>query len=102
MNVDPKRTGAELKERRALTADANGAQRLAWTDTWLQAREWFSAKLSGLPVEDHRDAAGNRWITLAGASPKALRLGGPLDSVADGGRRAGALGGMSALSRLRG
>ena len=33
MNVDPKRTLAELKELRALTADENGAQRVAWTDT---------------------------------------------------------------------
>src|SRR6266853_4237322 len=102
MSVDPKRTVAELKELRALTSDANGAQRLAWTDTWLKAREWFSAKLSGLPVEDHRDAAGNRWITLPGASPKALLLGGHLDSVPNGGWLDGSLGVMSALEVLRG
>ena len=41
MSLDPKRTVAELKELRALTADENGAQRVAWTDTWLKAREWF-------------------------------------------------------------
>src|SRR6266566_1734909 len=102
MSVDPKRTVAELKELRALTSDANGAQRLAWTDTWLKAREWFSSKLAGLPVEDHRDAAGNRWITLPGASPKALLLGGHLDSVPNGGWLDGALGAMSALEVLRG
>ncbi len=55
MTLDPKRTVAELKELRALTADANGAQRVAWTDTWLKAREWFAQKLSGLPVEHHYD-----------------------------------------------
>ncbi len=65
MSVDPKRTVAELKELRALTSDENGAQRVAWTDTWLKARDWFTSKLAGLPVEDHHDAAGNRWITLA-------------------------------------
>ena len=39
MSLDPKRAVAELKELRALTGDENGAQRVAWTDTWLQARE---------------------------------------------------------------
>ena len=75
---------------------------MAWTDTWLKAREWFGSKLAGLPVEDHRDAAGNRWITLPGASPKALLLGGHLDSVPNGGWLDGALGVMSALEVLRG
>jgi N-carbamoyl-L-amino-acid hydrolase len=102
MNIDPKRTVAELKELRALTSDDNGAQRVAWTDTWLHAREWFGSKLAGLPVEDHRDAAGNRWITLAGESPKALLLGGHLDSVPNGGWLDGCLDLMAALEVLRG
>ncbi len=51
MIVNPSRTIAELKELRLLTADDNGAQRVAWTDTWLKAREWFTSKLAGLPVE---------------------------------------------------
>jgi len=102
MNIDPKRTIAELKELRALTSDDNGAQRVAWTETWLKAREWFGSKLAGLPVEDHRDAAGNRWITLAGESPKALLLGGHLDSVPNGGWLDGCLDLMAALEVLRG
>ena len=102
MSVDPKRTVAELKELRALTSDANGAQRVAWTDTWLKARDWFSSKLAGLPVEDHRDAAGNRWITLPGESPNALLLGGHLDSVPNGGWLDGCLDLMAALEVLRG
>src|SRR5258707_14588194 len=85
MHLDPKRTVAELKELRALTADENGAQRVAWTDTWLKAREWFNTKLTGLPVEVHDDAAGNRWVTLAGESTKALLIGGHLDSGPNGG-----------------
>jgi N-carbamoyl-L-amino-acid hydrolase len=72
MALDPKRTVAELKELRALTGDENGAQRVAWTDTWLKAREWFAEKLTGLPVEHHYDAAGNNWVTLSGTSEKAL------------------------------
>ena len=78
MPLDPKRTVAELKELRALTGDANGAQRVAWTDTWLKAREWFVGKLADLPVEHHYDAAGNNWVTLPGTSPKALLIGGHL------------------------
>ena len=78
-------TLALLKELRALTADADGAQRVAWTSTWQKARAWFETKLAGLPVTHHEDAAGNRWVTLAGQSEKALILGGHLDSVPNGG-----------------
>jgi beta-ureidopropionase / N-carbamoyl-L-amino-acid hydrolase len=102
MRIDAKRTIAELQELRDLTADADGAQRLAWSDTWLKAREWFSTKLHGLPVEDHYDAAGNRWITLAGESEQALVLGSHLDSVPNGGWLDGCLGVMAALETLRG
>ena len=49
MPLDPARTVAELKELRELTGDENGAQRVAWTDTWVQAREWLRGKLEGLP-----------------------------------------------------
>ncbi len=102
MHVDPKRTVAELKELRALTGDENGAQRVAWTDTWLKAREWFNTKLTGLPVEVHDDAAGNRWVTLAGESTKALLIGGHLDSVPNGGWLDGCLDTLSGLEVLRG
>src|SRR5579871_4426764 len=101
MSLDPKRTIAELKELRALTADENGAQRVAWTDTWLKARAWFEAKLKDLPVEHHFDAAGNRWVTLKGESPKALLLGSHLDSVPNGGWLDGALDEMAGLEVLR-
>jgi hydantoinase/carbamoylase family amidase len=101
MSLDPKRTVAELKELRALTGDANGAQRLAWTGTWLEARKWFTAKVESLPVERHYDAAGNHWVTLAGASPKALLIGGHLDSVPNGGWLDGALNVVAGLEVLR-
>src|SRR6266446_2589234 len=101
MSVDPKRTIAELKELRALTSDDNGAQRIAWSDTWLKARAWFTGKLQGLPVETHYDAAGNHWITLHGESKKALILGSHLDSVPNGGWLDGCLGVMTALEVLR-
>jgi N-carbamoyl-L-amino-acid hydrolase len=99
--VDPQRTIRELKELRALTADENGAQRVAWTDTWLKSRAWFESKLEGLPVEYHYDAAGNRWVTLKGASEKSLLLGSHLDSVPNGGWLDGPLGVLTGLEVLR-
>jgi N-carbamoyl-L-amino-acid hydrolase len=101
MALDPKRTVAELKELRSLTGDANGAQRVAWTDTWLKAREWFADKLSGLPVEHHYDSAGNNWVTLKGASEKSLLIGGHLDSVPNGGWLDGSLNVLAGLEILR-
>jgi N-carbamoyl-L-amino-acid hydrolase len=90
-----------LKELRSLTADDKGAQRVAWTPTWLKAREWFQAKLRTLPIEHHYDAAGNSWTTLAGASEKTLIVGSHLDSVPNGGWLDGALGVIGAFAVLR-
>jgi N-carbamoyl-L-amino-acid hydrolase len=99
--LDATRTVDELKELRALTSDANGAQRVAWTGTWLKAREWFASKLADLPVEQHYDAAGNNWVTLAGESEKALLIGGHLDSVPNGGWLDGSLDVLAALEVMR-
>jgi N-carbamoyl-L-amino-acid hydrolase len=101
VSLDPKRTIAELKELRALTSDENGAQRVAWTDTWLKARKWLASKLSDLPVEQHYDSAGNNLVTLPGASENALLIGGHLDSVPNGGWLDGALNVLAGLEVLR-
>ena len=101
MPVDARAAIDLLKELRALTADERGAQRLAWSPTWLKAREWFQSKLAGLPVEHHYDAAGNSWTTLRGVSDKVLILGSHLDSVPNGGWLDGCLGVMAALAVLR-
>ena len=37
-SINPKRTVTELKEFRSLTAGDTGAQRVAFTKTWLDAR----------------------------------------------------------------
>ena len=66
--LDPKRTIAELKDLRRLTADENGAQRVAFTPVWVATREWLLAKLRELPVETRVDEAGNLWATLRGDS----------------------------------
>src|SRR5277367_5974237 len=101
MPVDAQAAIAMMKELRVLTADEHGAQRLAWSPTWLKAREWFQSKLHGLPVEHHYDAAGNSWTTLPGASDKVLILGSHLDSVPNGGWLDGCLGVIAALAVLR-
>ena len=51
MPLDPKRTVAELRELQELTGDADGAQRVAWTDTWVQAQDWMAGKLDGIEME---------------------------------------------------
>jgi N-carbamoyl-L-amino-acid hydrolase len=102
MPVDSRRVVSDLHELRALTADDLGAQRLAWTPMWLNARAWFLGKLEGLPVEHHYDAAGNSWTTLPGHSDQALILGSHLDSVPNGGWLDGCLGVLAGLEVLRG
>ncbi len=68
MTLDPARTVAELEELRELTGDENGAQRVAWTDTWEQAREFLRAKVAETGAVEEIDEAGNQWFTLRGAS----------------------------------
>ena len=59
MPLNPKRTVEELKELRTLTGNEQGAQRVAFTDTWLKARAFLQEKLRALPVDVKRDPAGN-------------------------------------------
>lgn len=51
--LNPQRTIDELKELRALTGDENGAQRIAWTNTWAKARAWLRAKME--QIRHHRN-----------------------------------------------
>jgi hydantoinase/carbamoylase family amidase len=99
--LDPSRTVAELRELRELTGDDNGAQRVAWTPTWVKAKEWLAAKLDGLPLEAEVDEAGNQWWTLRGDSERAVLLGGHIDSVPNGGWLDGCLNVIAAVEVLR-
>src|SRR6266568_2193090 len=99
--LDPKRMVAELKELRSLTSDANGAQRVAFTKTWVETRAWLKSKLAALPVEVHTDAAGNLWTTLQGQSEDALLIGGHMDSVPNGGWLDGCLNVLAGVEILR-
>ena len=101
MTLDPGRTVSELRELQELTGDENGAQRVAWTDTWEQAREWLRGKLHGTGAEENVDAAGNQWFTLRGASDRAVLIGGHIDSVPNGGWLDGALNVVAGVEVLR-
>ena len=101
MPVDPKRTVAELEELRELTGDENGAQRVAWTDTWATAREWLRGKMQATGAVEEIDEAGNQWFTLSGGSDRALLIGGHIDSVPNGGWLDGCLNVMAGVEVLR-
>jgi hydantoinase/carbamoylase family amidase len=102
MSLRPSRTVDELRELRELTGDENGAQRVAWTDTWRQAKEWLAGKLGDVPVEQEVDEAGNEWYTLRGRGEgKALLIGGHIDSVPNGGWLDGCLNVMAGVEVLR-
>jgi beta-ureidopropionase / N-carbamoyl-L-amino-acid hydrolase len=100
--LDPARTVAELKELRELTGDENGAQRVAWTDTWSRAREWLRGKLDGLSLEHELDEAGNQWWTLRGqVEERAVLIGGHIDSVPNGGWLDGCLNVLAGVEVMR-
>src|SRR5581483_9878486 len=101
MAVEPQRTVAELEELRGLTGDENGAQRVAWTDTWQTAREWLRGKVAETGATEEIDEAGNQWFTLPGASEKALLIGGHIDSVPYGGWLDGCLNVLAGVEVLR-
>lgn len=101
MSLDPRRTVAELKELRAFSADAEGAQRIAFTQMWRKVRQWLHGKLAELPVETTVDEAGNLWATLRGESDRALLIGGHMDSVPNGGWLDGCLNVLAGLEVLR-
>ncbi len=100
-SLNPRRTIEELKILRSITGDENGAQRVAFTETWAKAREFYQSLLADLPVETHMDEAGNLWTTLAGESPRALIIGGHIDSVPNGGWLDGCLNVFAGVEILR-
>jgi len=99
--LQPRRTVAELRELQELTGDENGAQRVAWTETWERAREWLRGKVDGTGAEETVDAAGNQWFTLRGASDQGVLIGGHIDSVPNGGWLDGALNVVAGVEVLR-
>jgi hydantoinase/carbamoylase family amidase len=103
VNLSPARTVAELRELQELTGDEDGAQRVAWTETWERARRWLREKVVPTGAEEEIDEAGNQWFTLPGGSERALLIGGHIDSVPNGGWLDGSLNlaaGVEVLRRL--
>ena len=101
MALSPGRVVAQLRELQQLTGDENGAQRVAWTETWDRARAWLDGLLAGLPLERERDEAGNDWWTLRGDSDRAVLIGGHIDSVPNGGWLDGSLNVVAGAEVLR-
>jgi N-carbamoyl-L-amino-acid hydrolase len=101
-DVDPGRAVAGLRELARLTGDDDGAQRVAWTDTWTKANDWFREELAGIDgVSVESDEAGNIWATARGDSERFVIIGGHLDSVPDGGWLDGVLNVVAGLEVLR-
>jgi len=99
--LQPRRTVDELRELQELTGDENGAQRVAWTETWERAREWLRGTVAGTGAEETVDAAGNQWFTLRGTSDRTVLVGGHIDSVPNGGWLDGALNLVAGAEVLR-
>jgi hydantoinase/carbamoylase family amidase len=99
--LDPSRTVTELEELRDLTGDEDGAQRVAWTETWEKARDFLRSKMEAVGAEEEVDEAGNQWFTLAGESERALVIGGHMDSVPNGGWLDGCLNVLAGVEVMR-
>ena len=101
--VDARRAVEELKELAELTGGPDGARRVAWTDTWREAREWLRGKLEEVEgiTDIETDEAGNLWATAPGGSDNAVLLGGHMDSVPNGGWLDGCLNTIAALEVMR-
>ena len=99
---DSSRVIRDLRELAKLTSTPAGAQRVAWSPVWREARAWFAEKVRrdlGLPVTT--DPAGNNWVTLPGPSSRSVIFGSHLDCVPDGGWLDGCLGVVAGIEALR-
>ncbi|MDO8210249.1 hydantoinase/carbamoylase family amidase [Conexibacter sp. CPCC 206217] len=101
-HVDGWRVVRDLRVLARATSSRSGAQRVAWTKPWSDARDWLRERLSGLPVAIDRDEAGNVWAELTGPpGAPVVAVGSHLDSVPDGGWLDGALGVVAGVELLR-
>ena len=101
MPLDPSRAVDDLKRLRDLTGNADGAQRVAWTETWEQARAFLREAVAPTGAAETIDEAGNQWFTLPGNSDTVLILGGHMDSVPNGGWLDGCLNVLAGVEVLR-
>ena len=73
MPLDPSRTVAELRELRELTGDENGAQRVAWTETWERARGRGCASKVAVTGARVGDRPGRQPVVHAAGPLRATR-----------------------------
>ena len=100
--IDAERVVADLRELASRTSDERGAQRVAWTETWRNARSFLTELLEEIGATSEVDEAGNLWARLEGEDASGgVAIGSHLDSVPDGGWLDGALGVMAAVGVLR-
>ena len=57
---------ADLKELAALTSDADGAQRVAWTPTFKKATEWFTQKMQAAGADGLADKKPAKTLYVVG------------------------------------
>ena len=100
--IDAARVIADLRELAQRTSDDGGAQRVAWTETWHDARRFLGELLDEIGASSVTDEAGNLWARVDGDDGDgAIAVGSHIDSVPDGGWLDGALGLMAAVGVLR-
>ena len=99
--IDAARVIADLRELDRRTGGADGAQRVCWTETWREARDFLAELMTEIGVQPERDEAGNLWARLRGGDGDALAVGSHVDSVPSGGWLDGALGVMAGVGVLR-
>lgn len=92
---------SDLKELEKLTADENGAQRVAWTPVWDLAREWFIKKMKLEGADVIVDSAYNLFAKVQGETDDAICIGSHLDCVPNGGWLDGALGVVAAMGIVK-
>ena len=102
LRLDPGQVIADLDELASHSGGRfAGADRLAWTDRWREARAWLRDRLADIGLEPAEDAAGNLWASLAGERDGFVIVGSHIDAVPDGGWLDGALGLLTALETMR-
>ncbi|HEV8462868.1 MAG TPA: Zn-dependent hydrolase [Gaiellaceae bacterium] len=101
MALDPARAVGALDRLRELTGNDDGAQRVAWTDTWETARAFLREQMEGTGAVEQIDEAGNQWFSVRGASDKELLIGGHMDSVPNGGWLDGCLNVLAGVEVVR-
>ena len=73
MPLTPSRVVAELRELQELTGDENGAQRVAWTETW-ETRARLAARQGRLDRRRRGDRRGRQPVVHARAASRIARF----------------------------